>query len=84
MFLFPLMKTIKEVNPYPRIAPRVNTWIVFFFFCHHLLSLLVHGFATLPMKAKWEVDMSRWIICYDIVDFPCEDFFLTLNPNLEP
>ena len=38
------MQTTKEVNPHPRIAPRVNMWsvtflLLFFFFLCHLLNV---------------------------------------------
>ena len=39
-------------------------------FIMSLVELLVHGFVTLFGKAKGEVDMRRWIMCCDIVDFP--------------
>ena len=37
--------------------------------------LMMFGYVALPMKAKWEVDMWRGIMCYNTVDFPCEDLF---------
>ena len=37
-WILSLMQTTKQVNPHPRIKPRVNMWSVFFFFflCHLL------------------------------------------------
>ena len=36
--VLPLMQTIIEFNPNPRIVPCVNTWSVIFFFLCHLLN----------------------------------------------
>ena len=44
-----------------------------------LVELLMHGFATLPGKAKWEIDMWRWIMGYDIMDF-LQGFILSPKP----
>ena len=48
------------------------------------IDLLVHGAAILPRKAKCEVVMWRWIMCYDTIGFPCEDLFYILAHNLKP
>jgi hypothetical protein len=39
-----LIQTTKEVNPHPRITPRVNMWSVtlFLFFLCHLLNVGAH------------------------------------------
>ena len=40
-----------EVNPHPRIAPRVNMRsVLFFFLCH--VELLVHGVVTMLKKSS--------------------------------
>ena len=84
------MQAIKEVNPHPRIVPLINMWSVFYLFIiiMPLDELSVHRSATLSGKAKWEIDIWRWVMCYDTMDFPYEDFFSTLNliskPSLLP
>lgn len=49
-----------------------------------LVELLVHESTIMPGAAKWEADMSGWIMCYDTLDFPCEDLFQALNPHPKP
>ena len=49
-----------------------------------LVDLMVHGSTSLSENSRWDVDNVKLGSCiYDVtIDFPCEDFFWTLNPNL--
>ena len=45
-----------------------------------VVVLLVYGYTTLYGKVKQEVDMWRWIICYDTINFSVWELVLKPKP----
>ena len=81
-WVLPLMQTIKEVNPHPRIAPHVYMWDAFFLFLFflcflcHLLNHWCMEMSHCPRSPSGRLTCEDDFMCYDIVDFPCDhDFF---------
>ena len=90
-WVLPLMQTIKEVNPHPRIAPHVYMWDAFFLFLFflcflcHLLNHWCMEMSHCPRSPSGRLTCEDDFMCYDIVDFPCDhNFFLTINHDFEP